>query len=36
MDQRFEDLKRKAAARKENPKQIKLMRDFSKNGHFLS
>ena len=30
------DLKRKAAARKENPKKIKLMRDFSKNGHFLS
>ena len=30
------DLKRKAAARKEIPKQMKVMRDFSKMGHVLN
>ena len=30
------DLKRKAAERKEIPKQLKKHRDFCKNGHFLS
>ena len=33
---KISERKRKAVENKENPKKIKLMRDFVKDGHFLS